>query len=98
MKNFLSIFITYRALFCRITLYNYRKYMAKEINHNPNKNHKKVYETQGQKVSPNGKWLTMNDGSRFRLKTLPSIATGQTSEQDTLLEELAEDDAVIRER
>ena len=72
--------------------------MTKDINHDPNKNHKKVYSTQGQRISPNDKWLTMADGSRFKQTKLPSVATGQIHEQDALLDELAEDDAVIRER
>jgi len=71
--------------------------MAKDINHNPNKNHSKVHATKGQRISKCGNWLYMSDGSRFKRTTLPSTATGEIAEQEPLLEELAEDDAVIRE-
>lgn len=72
--------------------------MTKEINHEPDKNHRKVHATKGQRISKCGNWLYMKDGSRFKRTTLPSTAAGKTAEQETLPEELAEDDAVSRER
>ena len=98
VKFFSPLFTAYRAFFVGLYLHHVDKNMTKDINHNPYKNHRKVYSTQGQRISPNGKWLTMADGSRFKRTKLPSVATGQVEKQETLLEELAEDDVVIRER
>ena len=68
--------------------------MAKEINHDDNHRHKKVHSTKGQRKSSCGNWLYMRDGSRFRLTTLPSVATGQTALHDDALDELEAVDAL----
>ena len=73
--------------------------MPKAINHDENHRHKKVHKTEGQRKSRCGNWLYMQDGSKFRLTTLPSVATGQTAVHDDVLDELETVDALtVQER
>ena len=43
--------------------------------------HKKTFNST-QKVSPDGSFVTMDDGTRFRRTVLPSVATPKKVEED----------------
>ena len=73
--------------------------MSKAINHDENHMHKKVHATKGQRKSSCGNYIYMQDGSRFRVTTLPSVATGQTTEQEDVLAELEQlDELTVKEQ